>query len=315
MQQEMKIAAGQWAGAVRTPLTGADRVILLLVGSLLLLSVGFDLLIGRRVDWGEIAFPLVFSFALLGAGLVLRRSHFQLHATGLVAFGAFSASITLNLVFALQLFPLANPPIDAALAAFDARLGHDWARFVQLMADHPRIGSLLGWVYQSFFLQMLLVVCTLTILGRSRQLCSFLIVSQVALYVTLLLWWFYPSLGPAAYVALPAEVERAVGLVYDAEKGRLLRELAANGTPLIDSSVMIGTVAFPSYHLLMACAIVWYLRGTFLFAPALLLNIPMIPATIGHGGHHLIDLIGGAVLFALLAAATGLIYDRRAGRG
>ena len=35
------------------------------------------------------------------------------------------------------------------------------------------------------------------------------------------------------------------------------------------------------------------------FLPAALVNTAMVPATLSHGGHHLIDLLGGLAVFAL----------------
>ena len=82
--------------------------------------------------------------------------------------------------------------------------------------------------------------------------------------------------------------------------------LAATGFEQIDAHLALGAIAFPSYHIVMAVMVVWFARGTWLFWPALALNLPMIPATLTHGGHHLIDLPGGVVAFALAA----LLADR-----
>ena len=49
----------------------------------------------------------------------------------------------------------------------------------------------------------------------------------------------------------------------------------------------------------MACLVVFYLWRTLLFIPALLFNMAMLVATLVHGGHHLIDVIGGLAVFAL----------------
>ena len=51
--------------------------------------------------------------------------------------------------------------------------------------------------------------------------------------------------------------------------------------------------------MIMALMVVWFTRGTLAFLPAALVNTAMIPATLSHGGHHLVDLFGGLAVFAL----------------
>jgi membrane-associated phospholipid phosphatase len=50
--------------------------------------------------------------------------------------------------------------------------------------------------------------------------------------------------------------------------------------------------------MIMACMVVWFTRGTVLFLPAVTLNAFMVPATLSHGGHHLVDLLAGVVVFS-----------------
>jgi membrane-associated phospholipid phosphatase len=44
-----------------------------------------------------------------------------------------------------------------------------------------------------------------------------------------------------------------------------------------------------------------------LFLPTLVLNAAMIPAILVHGGHHLVDLIGGAATFAIAYALAARV--------
>ncbi|WP_411053594.1 phosphatase PAP2 family protein, partial [Tritonibacter sp. SIMBA_163] len=59
-----------------------------------------------------------------------------------------------------------------------------------------------------------------------------------------------------------------------------------------------GVIAFPSLHTVMACMVVVFTMGTRVFPLAVILNAPMIPATLAHGGHHLSDIFGGLAVFA-----------------
>jgi hypothetical protein len=80
-----------------------------------------------------------------------------------------------------------------------------------------------------------------------------------------------------------------------------LKGLVENGPAVITADVIIGIIAFPSYHMIMACLVVWYSYRTIFFFPATLAGAAMIPATLSHGGHHLIDLIAGALVFLSVA--------------
>ena len=45
--------------------------------------------------------------------------------------------------------------------------------------------------------------------------------------------------------------------------------------------------------MIMALMVVWFSRGTFAFLPLTAVNTAMVPATLTHGGHHLVDLLAG----------------------
>jgi len=128
-----------------------------------------------------------------------------------------------------------------------------------------------------------------------------LLTGTLSLLLATLIWWAAPSVGPAAFYALPDGLEKSIGLVTDSAYGESLRTLAQQGLAIIRPSDIIGTIAFPSYHTVMSLLVVWFLRKTPLLLPALALNIAMIPAILSHGGHHLADMAGGVVAFILAA--------------
>ena len=67
-----------------------------------------------------------------------------------------------------------------------------------------------------------------------------------------------------------------------------------------------------SDEFIMALMVSWFSRGTPAFPLFALSGLAMIPATLAHGGHHLMDLFGGVVIFAtLLWAASRLLPDTR----
>ena len=62
---------------------------------------------------------------------------------------------------------------------------------------------------------------------------------------------------------------------------------------------VVGMVTFPSFHTILALLVVWASRATWWFWPAALLNAVVIASTLPVGGHHLADLVGGALVTAV----------------
>ena len=87
--------------------------------------------------------------------------------------------------------------------------------------------------------------------------------------------------------------------------------LAEQGAPLIHPGMIMGTIAFPSYHTVMMLVVLWYAWNTPAFWPAVLVNLGMVPAILGHVGHHLVDVLAAPLPFALAV----LLANRLAPRG
>ena len=139
----------------------------------------------------------------------------------------------------------------------------------------------------------------LAALSREVVLHRFLLVGIVTLILAVGIWWIIPSVGPSAFQPIPEADRIATGLYYSPAYGDFLRSLVEVGPRRISPEIITGVVAFPSYHMIMALMVVWFSRGTFAFLPLTAVNTAMVPATLTHGGHHLVDLLAGLVVFAL----------------
>lgn len=273
-------------------------VLSLLTGALAAtLAIAFD----QRVAWAEFLISFAPAIGLIGLGAYIRVKK-QMHRAGLAAIGAgiyigFSGVIAILIYLR---FPISTPMIDTGLIRFDFWLaGYDWVAFVQTVAQYPTVGKFLGWVYNTSLAQLFGVIFMLGFTGRSVQLHRVLVAGIVSLLLAVAFWWTWPSIGPSAYFTLPEATEHALGLVHgEAEGGRLLR-MTQEGNALIAPGMIMGTIAFPSYHTVMVFLAVCFVRGTVIFWPLVLLNIGMFPAILSHGGHHLSDLLGGIAVFVI----------------
>ncbi len=278
----------------------AEWRLLALVGLLCVGCVVNAAVRDQAVAWGGF-FPAFGASAMLVViGMYIRatRPMPQL-ALGAIGFGIFMSFTGSVAIFIYTLFPVVYPVVDLSLMGVDAALGFVWTDFVKFIASYPLLGIGLRYVYLSILPQMVAVIILLAVLNRTIPLHRFLTVGIFCMIVTVAIWWLFPSVGPGAYAMVPIEVQAKIGLVLDAAYGAELRRLSTEGMAIITADRITGVIAFPSFHMIMACMVVWFTRGTWAFIPALAVNIAMVPATLSHGGHHLVDVFAGAVTFAL----------------
>lgn len=285
-------------GLVR--LLAAERLMLIFIAFVGLLAVALALTMQRQVNWPPFlgGYAATLALAMIG-GYVRHMKSAPRVGLALVGAGIFSGFTAVSSIFIFALFPLANPLIDPWLLTIDAALGYHWPGLIAWLADHPALAQALGYVYHSSLAQILLTIILLAALSRTLDLHRFLLVGIVTLILAVAIWWTVPSIGPSAFQQIPEAHRLATGLYYSPAYGELLRSLVEVGPRQISPEVVTGVVAFPSYHMIMALMVVWFTRGTLAFLPAALVNTAMIPATLSHGGHHLVDLFGGLAVFAL----------------
>ncbi len=290
----------------------AEAILLALVGSLAGASGITALWQHQAVDWVAFLPAFVASLILIVIGLYVRTVKGTPRlALGVIGFGIFMAFSACSAIFIFTLFPFANPLIDGTLAAMDAALGYTWTGFATGFADYPVLAKLLGVVYLTALPQIVGVIVLLAFLHRATALYRFLLVGIIGMILTVAIWWSFPSVGPAAFGMVPADVQVQIALQANANYGAQLRQLMAEGASFITPGMIIGVIAFPSFHTVMACMVVWFTKGTGAFIPALLVNTAMLPATLLHGGHYLVDLSGGLAIFAIaLWAAIRLAPTR-----
>jgi hypothetical protein len=258
-----------------------------------------------EVVWAAFVDGFVFYGLIMSAGLGLRLAgRLPRLSLTLVALGFYPIYASLLALVGYMQFPLSRPTIDPLLLRIDAAFGYDWAAGVAWLARHPELSRLLAAVYLSALPQLALLLLVLGALGRVAALHRMLVTGMIAGIVMMAFWSLWPSFGPSVLVPLdPAAAARSGVLVTNAYGAELLR-LASEGIGRIEKHQLLGTVAFPSFHMFMALLAAWFARGTWLFWPYLLLNSLMIPATALHGGHHAVDLVGGGLLFAGAHAAA-----------
>ena len=188
---------------------------------------------------------------------------------------------------------LNRPMITDELVAADAMLGFDWPTAFDWTRRYDAVRVIFAWAYKSGLSQLVVVPALLGLAGRRDRLDELVDLFAVTGLITIAIATAWPSETTArAYqyseLGLPSIVH------LDLLRDGTLREL-----PL---ARFTGLVTFPSFHATMAMVLAWSCRGVARLGPAALaLNGLMILATPTEGAHFLVDIIGGAAVFALVA--------------
>ncbi|WP_217578636.1 phosphatase PAP2 family protein [Mesorhizobium sp. GbtcB19] len=197
-----------------------------------------------------------------------------------------------------------RPLMDGAMAAMDRSIGFDWPAVVEAANSSPLLASVLVASYASVLYQVPLVLIFHASMSGQARFFEFAATLVVALFMTTTMSMLVPTAGAYSYYQPQASSYShftAVGGFAHLETLHKLRSLAPYEFTMRE---MVGLVSFPSFHTSLGILVVFALRRTFLFWPAVLVNTAMIAATVPEGGHHFMDVVGGAVIAVI---SIGLI--------
>jgi membrane-associated phospholipid phosphatase len=267
-------------------------------------------------NWDSIIHQVLFTAIVFGfCGLVLRRlagetdriggalregtKRVGLFATGSLAFALLAAAV---IAFCCLGTAAALPLQDARLAQFDRWLGFDWAGFVEFANSSALTSWLLVKAYQSTPYTLAGIMLWFCISGQGGRLAEFLALmclTSIGIAIGMMIW---PAAGAYAYYHLPIAAYENFSAGAGMWHYDLLMALRTGPAPVIDFDVPNSNclVTFPSGHTILAVIMTYALRGSrWTLIPAALVNGAMLVSTIPHGGHHLVDLIGGGVIAAI----------------
>ncbi|MGV8951363.1 MAG: phosphatase PAP2 family protein [Cypionkella sp.] len=252
----------------------------------------------QAVDWMGFLPLMQCGLELIVIGMLIRRTrHLGRTATAAIAFGLYFSFLVCFTILTLTAMPFCNPMVDHQLIAADALLGFNWVKGVATLAQYPAFALYLKLIYLSVIPQSAFIVVLLAFLGRKDGLSHFLMVGFLSFITTIFIWWLFPSVGPAAYGMVSADLQEKASLVANAHYGETMWRYATVGNEVISAPQIKGVVAFPSMHIVLTCMVLWFARGTIAFIPLLILNAAMPIATVLQGGHNIVDLFGGISVF------------------
>jgi membrane-associated phospholipid phosphatase len=231
---------------------------------------------------------------LLAGAWILRRMNLPrlggcIEAVVLKLAISFAAAIGSVMIAATTL-----PLVDDKLVRWDAAIGFDWLDLMAWLSTKPWLGHLLDWSYKSLTWQTFLLLPALFIARQEARCWTFLLGWGLALSVTMMIFPFFPAMGPVVYhhVSLPGIAVRDGYVdVFLAVRDGTLHEVGV--------ATVRGLVTMPSFHAAAAVLLAWGFAGLpYLRLPFVGLNVVMLLSSIPIGGHYLVDVIAGAIVAA-----------------
>lgn len=295
---------GQLVATLRRPKVVLDSVelfVLRMVGAVIAINAGLLLFRGGAID--AMAYSALFAVAL-GVGFL---GQFYRQSGRSPAFGdALTCTALLilfsnsSLVFNFLLLPLATSSIDTLLISIDSWVGYSWPDAVAFAANHPWINEITRFAYMSTMPQITVLMVALGLMGRKVWLHRLLLLIVVTTVPLICFWAIFPTHGPSAFYVLDPQVIEKARPIVDHEYGARLLAMMEAGPEKVTPAHIEGLIGFPSYHTTLAFICAFCAFGIrWLFPAFLLLNLLILPGTLFHGGHHLVDLLAGFALFLI----------------
>lgn len=286
-----------------------ERYIILAISILGFIDLALINIKGIRIDAAGYALSALCGVVLICVGRFYRLHRPKLRVShALCGAGFFILFSIVGSIFNYMFLPIVFEPIDPILMRIDEALGYHWPSVVTFAATFPWIGYVLFAVYATSLPQLLLLVCWHGFSGDETRLSHFLLTGMFGAMTAIVFWILFPTFGAKAYHTLPQWVMDTIPLAVDPAYGRELLRLAQEGVEYLTPKDVLGLIAFPSFHVVMACM-------SIAFAPRYLpvrlafyaVNAVMFPAVLVQGGHHLIDIAGGVCAFAFAYWMAGQV--------
>lgn len=195
-------------------------------------------------------------------------------------------------------FPLA----DSWLARGDAMIGIDVGNVSRLVAAQPALSSLLHFAYNVSGPLCLAAIGWNMLANDRQQMWRVVATLVVAMQVTAIVSILFPAQGASVWMGL--DVLQGSGLPYGAGTYSAVEfsHFYSGSDLLVRREDMNGIVCFPSFHTVMALAILQGFVNSPLKWLALAWSALTIVSTVPMGGHYVVDLAGGVLVWIMASS-------------
>ncbi len=270
-----------------------DAVVGAFCGALTLLVLALFPRVGLRVAWSSLR-PLGGALGAFVLLLVFYGWRREARMTAVLRTTIWALALS-NLCLLPLYLPMrhAIPLADPLLARLDHGMGFDDGALVAWTRARPAVLHLSGFVYDTLNVLCVLAVIATSFLGRVERAQNLLVAIIVGVFVTVVVAYFFPAIGPWETSAFAPTADQA-------SCGRVIRVLQGGALYTVDMASPDAIIATPSWHVILAVLSAIALRtvrviGLFSAAWAALIVV----STLTTGWHYLADVLAGvAVAFA-----------------
>ncbi|RAZ71385.1 phosphatase PAP2 family protein [Mesorhizobium atlanticum] len=221
--------------------------------------------------------------------------------------------IPLSVASFLFMYLAANttrPLMDAYLASFDAAVGFNWIRAVELANMVPSVAAVMVFCYAALAYQVPLAFLVHSLGGGRERMLELVALVAVSGLLTGVLMLIVPAAGAYSFHAPDHGIfSHFTGIGGLAHLSTLAQLRSSTPFTFVIGNT-IGLTSFPSFHTALGIIITYNLRRSILFWPVAAINTMMILATVPEGGHFFADVLAGA---AIAVVSVAVIRAVRAG--
>lgn len=212
---------------------------------------------------------------------------------------------------------LGLPLADGLLARGDGLVGFDVRKVVAFTASQPAIAVLLHFVYNASGPLCIAAVAWRLVAGDRAGMWRIVATIGIAMHLTGLVSILFPARGAISAFGLQSLQGQGLPVGAGTYFAKEFARFYAGSDPIVSLKDMNGIVCFPSFHTVMALVIVQGFAATRLKWLAVPWGALTIVSTVPMGGHYVVDLAGGSLVWLsayLLAgwAGAGRSADRAA---
>lgn len=255
------------------------------------------------IDWVR-AVPAVLALVALSVAIIIgRRTARPRLAVGATAFLQMTLFTLLGVVLAYALAAKSGVLWDDRLAAADRMIGFNWPVILALLDKFPTAIWVLGLAYHSLTVQMIVVIVALSSRSKFDVLRTTVCAAILSGFVTILISGLTPAMGN---LFDPSHYQHLWPSVAWLEQG-LITGLRDGSRKVLDLTMLMGIVSFPSFHATLAAIFIWSFRAIpRLTVPGAAWAGLTILATPVFGGHY-----GADVIMGLILAPPAIIFAQR----
>jgi hypothetical protein len=290
----------------RRATTRAERILLAMIAVIAAVDLAALPLSGMTFVWSSTIRVLLAATLLFGLGAFYRlwrpSDRISAMSMGTAVLLLFSMFTAIGNYLALAWH---RPLLDAQLVVLDAAFGFHWPSVVAAVQAIPALDLILTIAYDTTLPQIAVVVLLLALTGRLARLETFLLAFATAACFTVFFWTLFPSYGAFAHYFAEGVAVNDSGLAVNNAYAREMLALRNGDVKTIEVGKLIGLIAFPSFHTVIAALAIYATYPVRFAGKAFLaLNVLVICSVPIDGGHHLIDVVAGlAVALAALKFA------------